>query len=62
MKVFIFILAVVMPNGEIKIAKEFLAECPPNAVVEEIMKPKVESKEILAWGGTCGPLPETTRL
>lgn len=62
MKMFILILAVVMPNGEVRIAKEFVAECPADEVVVAVMRPKVESKEILAWGGTCGPIPETTRL
>lgn len=58
MKVMLLILAFVLPNGEVKIAKQIVAECPSDQVIVSIMKPKVENKEILAWGGTCGPLPE----
>lgn len=62
MKMMLLILAFVMPNGEVKIAKQFVAECPSDEVVISVMQPKVDRKEILAWGGTCGPIPETTRL
>jgi hypothetical protein len=62
MKVFLLILAIVMPNGEVKIAKEIVASCPTDAEVVSVMRPKVEKKEILAWGGTCGPLPQATGI
>lgn len=60
--VFIFILAVVLPTGEVRISKQAVSECPSNEIVEEFMSTKVASKEILAWGGSCGPIPQVTRL
>lgn len=60
MNAVIFILAIVLPNGDVGIKYSILSECPDKSAVEELMNTKVKNKEILTWGGTCQPFEKKT--
>jgi hypothetical protein len=56
MKAFIFILVFVFPDGQMDIKHTVVPKCPSAESVNETMKPLVDSKQILLWGGSCTPL------
>lgn len=56
MKAFIFILAFVYPNGHMDIHHTLVPVCPTQEEVKAIMKPLVDNKEVLLWGGSCTPV------
>lgn len=58
MKAFIFILVFVFPDGQMDIKHTLVPQCPTKEAVSEVMKPLVESKQVLLWGGRCTPLVE----
>lgn len=61
MTVFVFILAVVLPNGQMDIKHTFLPACPEKEKVEAFMEEKVKSGEVVKWAGTCSPIkPNST--
>lgn len=54
--IFIFIIAIILPNGEMQIKHTLVPECPTKEEVMKIMKPLKDNGEVAAWGGTCSPL------
>lgn len=60
--VFVFIIAIVMPSGEMQISHTLVPKCPTQEEVSAIMKPKKESGEIAMWGGSCAPLVPPTEI
>lgn len=62
MKALLLVLAVLMNDGKIKTYASFVAVCPTEQEVNEMMNPRKERGEILAWGGRCGPIDIPTRL
>lgn len=56
MKAFIFILVFVFPDGQMDIKHTIVPACPTKEKVTETMKPLVESKQVLLWGGSCTPV------
>lgn len=55
MKAFIFILVLVFPDGSMDIKHTIVPQCPSKESVYAAVKPLVESKEVLLWGGSCTP-------
>lgn len=53
---YIFIIAFVLPTGEMQINHTIVPKCPAQEEVVKVMKPMKDSGEILAWGGSCAPL------
>lgn len=51
--IYIFIVAALLPNGEMKFIRMEVPQCPDKAVVEQIFEEKIKKNEIVAWGGTC---------
>lgn len=60
MTIYVFILAVVLPNGMMDIKHTLLPECPSKEAVESVMDEKVKAGEVTKWAGTCAPLRENT--
>jgi len=58
MTLYIFILAVVLPNGMMEIKHSVLPECPEKPQVQEFMNKRMESGEIIKWAGTCAPFKQ----
>lgn len=53
---FLFIIAIVLPTGEMDIKHTIVPECPTKEQVSKVMQPMKEAGDIVAWGGTCSPL------
>ena len=53
---YIFIIAVMLPTGEIQVKHTFVPECPTQEQVVAVMKPIKDRGEILAWGGSCSAM------
>lgn len=60
MTIYVFIIAVVLPNGMMDIKHTLVPECPSKEAVETFMNEKVKSGEVTKWAGTCAPLKENT--
>lgn len=56
MSVYIFIIAILLPDGKMDIKHTFLPQCPDKVQVETFLNEKVKSGEIVKWAGTCSPL------
>lgn len=56
MTIYVFIIAILLPNGKMDIKHTLLPECPDKVKVEEFLNEKVKSGEIIKWAGTCSPL------
>ena len=54
--IFILILAIVLPNGEIQVKHTLVPSCPTQEEFSKVMKPLKDSGEIIGWGGECSPL------
>lgn len=53
---YIFIIAVVLPSGEIQVKHTFVPKCPTQEEVVAVMKPMKERGEIIGWGGSCSSM------
>ena len=53
---FIFIIAMVMPDGKVEVHHTLVPKCPTKEEVSKTMSPLKERGEILAWGGSCNYL------
>jgi|SanBayMetagenome_1026888.scaffolds.fasta_scaffold00489_8 hypothetical protein len=51
--IYIFVIAALLPTGEMKFIRMEVAQCPEKAAVEQIFEEKIKKNEIVAWGGTC---------
>lgn len=49
----IFLIFVMLPNGQLDTKTEVLANCPNPAMIQVIMQDKVQKGLILEWGATC---------
>ena len=54
--IFILILAIVLPNGEIQVKHTLVPSCPTQEEFSKVMKPMKDAGEIIGWGGDCSPL------
>ena len=50
---FIFILAVILPSGEVKVGSQVVDQCPEKSVFLQQMENKLQSKEIEDWQAMC---------
>lgn len=50
---FVFVLIMVMPDGEPKNMIKYVPECPPNELVEKLYNPLMKSGDILDWSAVC---------
>lgn len=55
--IYIFILAAMLPSGEMKFVRMEVPACPDEAAVNQIMEEKIKRREIIGWGGTCFVAP-----
>lgn len=62
MKTFLFILAMVSPQGEFSIFSQAVKQCPSQELIASVMDEKVKKGDIILWGGQCEPLPTITRI
>lgn len=53
---YLFIIAIVFPSGEVQVKHTIVPECPTQAEVVAVMKPMKDKGEIIAWGGNCSSL------
>ena len=53
MSKFIFLIFVMLPNGQLDTRTEILPHCPNPSMIEVIMQDKVQKGIILEWGATC---------
>ena len=53
MKFFIFILVLVMPNGEPVLESRLVQECPDVTATDNHFQKMYEEGKILRWGATC---------
>jgi predicted PolB exonuclease-like 3'-5' exonuclease len=51
--IYIFVVAALLPNGEMKFLRMEVFQCPEKEVVEKVFEEKIKNNEIVAWGGTC---------
>lgn len=54
--IFIFIIAIVLPTGEIQVKHTLVPSCPTQEEVSKVMKPMKDAGEIIGWGGDCSLL------
>jgi hypothetical protein len=54
--IFILIIAIVLPDGEIKVNHTLVPSCPTQEEIVKVLKPMKENGEIIGWGGNCSPL------
>lgn len=54
--IFVFIIAIVLPTGQIQVKHTLVPECPTQEEVAKVLGPMKEKGEILGWGGDCSPL------
>lgn len=57
--IFLLIIAIVLPTGEVDVKHTIVPECPTKEEVVAIMKPMRDAGDIIAWGGNCTPLVPT---
>lgn len=57
---FIFIIAIVLPTGEVQVKHTFVPKCPTQEEVVAVMKPMKDRGEIIAWGGNCTSMTPKT--
>ena len=57
----IFLIFVMLPNGNLDTKTEILASCPNPAMIQVIMEDKVQKGLILEWGATCNQVNFTRR-
>lgn len=50
---FIFILAVILPSGEVKVDSQVVDQCPEKGVFTQQMENKRQSEEIVNWQAMC---------
>ena len=50
---FIFILAVILPNGEVKVDSSILDQCPEKTLFTPQMEDKRIHRDILDWQARC---------
>ena len=50
---YVFVLMMIMPDGQTKMKSEVVLECPPKAGVEEIFNQAKQGGHILDWAATC---------
>lgn len=53
MIVFVFILAIITPSGEVKVDSSILNECPEKTLFTAQMEDKRIHKQILNWQARC---------
>jgi len=53
MKVFVFVLVMILPDGQTKMKSEVVLQCPPKEGVEEIFNQAKQGGHIIDWGATC---------
>ena len=53
---YLFIIAIVFPSGEVQVKHTIVPECPTQAEVVAVMKPMKDAGEIAGWGGSCSSL------
>lgn len=55
--IYIFVVAALLPTGEMKFLRMEVPQCPDKEVVEKVFEEKIAKREIVAWGGTCFVAP-----
>lgn len=60
-KAFLLVLAFVYPNGRVEVHHTFVDRCPSQQEVKEMMRPLLETKEIIGFGGDCTQLSAVLR-
>jgi hypothetical protein len=50
---FVFILAVILPNGEVKVDSSILDQCPEKTLFTAQMEDKRIHREIVNWQARC---------
>lgn len=50
---YLFILAVILPSGEVKVDSSILDECPEKTLFTAQMEDKRIHRDILDWGARC---------
>lgn len=53
---YLFIIAIVLPTGEVQVNHTIVPECPTQEQVIAVMKPMKDAGDIIAWGGNCSSL------
>lgn len=51
--ILVYLSVIVMPDGELKALTRVVDECPPDAVVQQMHKPLMDSGEIVFWSARC---------
>jgi len=50
---YVFVLLMIMPDGQTKMKSEVVLQCPPKEGVEEIFNQAKQGGHILDWAATC---------
>ena len=50
---FVFVLLMILPDGQTKMKTELVEGCPPKAGVEHIFNEAKREGQILDWAATC---------
>jgi len=50
---FVFVLLMILPDGQTKMKTELVERCPPKAGVEQIFNEAKREGHILDWAATC---------
>ena len=53
MKTFVFIILMVMPNGQPNLQSHMVEACPDPKKIEILFNEMMKLREIIDWGGTC---------
>jgi hypothetical protein len=53
MKVFVFVLLMVLPDGEPKFYSQTVEVCPDVPQIEALFEDMMQQKEIIGWNAEC---------
>jgi len=52
-KVLVFMMVVILPNGDVSIDARPVQSCPDKAEVNRVMDAQIHSGDILSWQAAC---------
>ena len=53
MKVLVFLVIVIMPNGDYEVTSNIVQTCPDKAKVNRVMDAQIANGDILSWQALC---------
>ena len=55
--IYAFVMAALLPNGQLIMDEEYVSSCPDKVAVNERMQKLVDAGEIVKWNAICFRVP-----